>query len=149
MRVGAGDRLGVQSAIEIVDAFFQQAVNRLLLLAGGLEPAFGCGFISEGLKGSHDRDSGQRQLSRRLVGLGVARLAPAPAGRWRGAKRLDHEHALPVTVSEHVASVRNREPAGEVELGESEETGQRPNSDRVSVAGVGPGGAGLAGLAIR
>lgn len=149
MRVGAGDRLGMQSAIEIVDALFQQAVNRLFVVAGGLEPAFGCGFISEGLEGTHGRDSGQRQLSGGVAGLRVARLAPAPAGRRRGAKRLDHEYALQVAVSKYVAAVSNREPAGKVELGESEEAGQRPNSDRDSVAGVGPGGAGLVGLAIR
>jgi hypothetical protein len=130
-RVRGRGRLGVQRPVEQLDPLGEERVDRLL--GGGRigEPAVRLLGAPERLVGADRGSPGQRQRRRLLAGLRLLwPAAAAPARRCR-PEREDDEDALPAPrAADEVAPVRQREPTGELELRESEELGQAPDSPR-------------------
>ncbi len=76
-------------------------------------------LVGERRVGADRGDPCQRQAGRGGAGLGRPGTAATARGGGRRAQRLDHQHAL-LGAARQVATVAERQRAGEVELGESE-----------------------------
>ena len=129
-RVAAGNRLGVEGSVDVFDRIAEDAVEAILVGYGRVEPGTRAPLVLERLEGPDDGDAGEWKLGRRLAGARLPGLAPPAPARRRGTEGLDHQHPLAWLAAQHVAAVGDRHGAGKVELDESEEAGQRPNSGR-------------------
>ncbi len=127
--VGAGERLRVQGAVEQLQGFVDQDLDRVLGLRGFVKPA--CRFLF-GLEAGEGADRGDsRQRQRRCLLLGLARPAAPPAAGRRRADLLQDEDALRglrVEPANQVAAVGQRQRSSEVELDEPEQ-GQSPPAE--------------------
>jgi hypothetical protein len=110
----------VQGAVEQVQALGDEDVGGVLGLGRLVQPAGGRLLAREGVGGSHRRHPRQRQGGRLGLRLQPAAAAPAARGGGRRAQRLQDEDALSLLGAGEVASVDERQGAGEVELRESE-----------------------------
>jgi hypothetical protein len=121
-RVGAGQGLCVQSAVEQAEALLDEDVDGVLGLAGFVQPAGGRLLVLEGAEGTDRRRPGEDQRPGLVPLLGLARPAPATTAGDRGADPLQDEDALlaGAGVAGQVAAVGQRQGAGEIELQESE-----------------------------
>jgi hypothetical protein len=112
----------VQGAVQQLQPFLNENVDRVLGLAGFIQPAGGCLLVFERGEGADRRRPRQDQRLRLALGLRLARPAPAPAGGEGGADPLQDEDALLAGsgLAGEVAAVGQRQRAGEIELDESE-----------------------------
>jgi hypothetical protein len=112
----------VEGAVQQPEAFLDEDIDRVLRLAGLVEPAGGRLLFFEGGEGADRRRPGQDQRLRLAFSLGSTRPAPPPAAGEGGADPLEDEDALLTRpgIPGQVAAVGQRQGAGEIELGESE-----------------------------
>ena len=112
----------MQGAVEQVQAFVDEDVDRVLGLACFVEPASGGLLFFEWGEGADRRRPGQDQRILFALSLGLARPAPATAAGEGGADPLQDKDALlaGLGIPGQVAAVGKRQGTGEMELGESE-----------------------------
>jgi hypothetical protein len=120
MRVGGGGGIHVQRPVEQGDSLVDDDVGGVLGLDCAVEPAHSILLAREGRERPHGGDARERQGGGLCVRLGLARAPPSPRWGRRRPQRQHHQHALASLPAREVAAVRQRQGAGEVELGESE-----------------------------
>lgn len=118
-----GDRLGVEGSVEQRQPFVGEDLDRVLGLAGLVQPACRLGLVGQGGEGADRGCPGQGQPRRLVTILDPAGPAATPAGgRWRAQSLQDQDAllALRPARARQVAPVGQRQRPGEVELDESE-----------------------------
>ncbi|HEY5941701.1 MAG TPA: hypothetical protein VIT89_02415 [Solirubrobacterales bacterium] len=113
----------MQSTVEQCQAFVDEDFDRVLGLAGLVQPARRLALVGDRGEGADRSRPGQGQRRGLVAGLDSPRPSPAPAAGRRRARRLQDEDALLAlgTVgARQVATVGERQRPGEVELDESE-----------------------------
>jgi hypothetical protein len=121
--VGAGDGVDVKGSVEESDPLGDEDVGGVLGLGRLVEPAGGGVLVLEGREGPDRGGAGEWEGGWGVVGLRLP-CPPASTRRWRRRPQsLDYENALALVARARpgqIATVRQGQRAGEVELRESE-----------------------------